>query len=412
MLAFSPDGAALYTLDGTTVEVRDGHTLSVTRRLDAPAVTSRRRSGGRAALRRRGDANNRLVGPGWGARGTRCLTSCRRRPGPKTARSGHRRAAPERCFTSGVRRRRGGLRARGRVRRCRDPEGGRLVERRATRRGAHRRCRRRQPGRRGRQRHVRHGARVDWPLGRLRSTGGWPSATTVSASASPESWRRTINRRRRGRRHRQRADTGLGGDRRVRGQFRDVVGRGRVGYEYYVDVDHLVRGIQVVDVLSGRVALDLKPSSLRAERGLRRDAGSFSPGGEASRSAMRERPDHLSVGGRHKERAITAPDGTVPSWPALSADWSLAAGLYDRDGHSRFQVWQVDGAVDDNETPSSVWNSPAFDATRSIVGTCAIRQRTRTTNVLAGSDVATGTKLRRFPEDVPPGVMCRTACVC
>ena len=68
VLAFSPDGATLYTLDGTTVEVRDGHTLSVTGRLDAPPGTFVAVTPG-GALLFADEATQTTVwwDPGWGA---------------------------------------------------------------------------------------------------------------------------------------------------------------------------------------------------------------------------------------------------------------------------------------------------------------------------------------------------------
>ena len=173
-----------------------------------------------------------------------------------------------------------------------------------------------------------------------------------------------------------------------------------LGYEYYVDVDPLVRGIQVVDVLSGRVALDLQPSTSAPSTAFIGMAGIVQPG----RRTYRDPGSGLTVyrlADGTKERAITAPDGAVSSWPALSPDWSLAAGeLYDdKTGTSRFQVWHVDGAVDYNETPSSVWAAPTFDATGSIVGTMHYAGHTHAQDYVFWqvSDVATGTKLRTFP---------------
>jgi WD40 repeat protein len=410
VLAFSPDGAALYTLDGTTVEVRDGHTLSVTGRLDAPAGTFVAVAPGGALLfADEATQTTAWWDPGSGAtrRTAPFLVSA-----PTWTGNGALGASAGRAGTL--------------FHVWREEDGEVVCEPGAASDGAA--IQKAAVSSNGAQLAVVHAdGTVD--VSPVAADGSVMSATaSVSTGLSPAAldWGLAVSDD--GRRvgvagalspnaltgRVVAVDTASG--QTLVSEVSDGYGDGfvmspdgaRLGYEYYVDVDRLVRGIQVVDVLSGRVALDLQPSTSAPSTAFIGMADSFSPDGE--RIAIRG--NGLTVyrlADGTKERAITAPDGAVSSWPALSPDWSLSAGeLYDdKTGTSRFQVWHVDGAVVYNETPTSVWAAPTFDASGSIVGTMHYAGHTHAQDYVFWqvSDIATGTTLRTFPEDVPAGVM-------
>ena len=411
VLAFSPDGAALYTLDGTTVEVRDGHTLSVTGRLDAPAGTFVAAAPGGALLfADEATQTTAWWDPGSGAtrRTAPFLVSA-----PTWTENGALGASAGRAGTL--------------FHVWREDDGEVVCEPGAASDGAA--IQKAAVSSNGAQLAVVHADGTVDVSGVAADGSVMPATASVPTglSAAALDWGLAVSDD--GQR------VGVAGklapaDQTGRAVVVDIASRqtlvsavtdgygdtfvmssdgGRVAYEYYVD-DHLVRGIQVVDVSSGRVALDLKlPASapLGAFIGM---PDSFSP--DRERIAIRDGGSGLTIyrlADGTKERVITAPDGTAPSFPALSADWSLVAGrLYDSTtGTDRFEVWQVDGASIYDEIRSSVWNAPAFDATGSILGTVRYATHTHAIDYMFWqvSDVATGTTLRRFPEDVPAGVM-------
>ena len=263
VLAFSPDGAALYTLDGTTVEVRDGHTLSVTGRLDAPAGTFVAVAPGGALLfADEATQTTAWWDPEWGPRGRAApfLVSA-----PTWTGNGALGASAGRAGTL--------------FHVWREDDGEVVCEPGAASDGAA--IQKAAVSSNGAQLAVVHAdGTVD--VSPVAADGNVMSATaSVSTGLSPAAldWGLAVSDD--GRRvgvagalapnaltgRVVAVDTASG--QTLVSEVSDGYGDGfvmspdgaRLGYEYRVDVDRLVRGIQVVDVLSGRVALDLQPSS-------------------------------------------------------------------------------------------------------------------------------------------------------